>query len=735
MANDFVTASTAVTVPAAADVLYLGEESAGSYSDGYITLLNLMKLVTNGSSFSLARGYLITGSATGFGTTLDAGTDTYMLLGDGDDLNSVEMTGDCTISNTGVIAIGDGKVLAAELGVTAGTVTASRALVVDASKDIATLHHVTLNGNLVIGTTTLSETDLAKIDAITNGTAAASKAVVLDASKNINGIGSITSDSAVITNVSVGTSGTAGNLAVYPATANKGNLTLHAIDNAADHYVTITNASHGQASTYSLPDSGLASAYLVSTTAALSIAEADTLQGAVAGTQAASKVVLPDANVNIGVVKATELHIGATSTETQVTATGTELNYLDLTTGAGTAELSKAVVLDASADVTGINSLMATTLNAGKDASAGTINVFPATTVLGKIAIAAVDNGGNHTITITNASHGQASTYTFPDSGLATAYLVSTTTALSVGEADVLEGATAGTAVASKAVVLDASKDTSGINVLGAVTVNATDIDAGASGTAGTVDVFPTTGSKGKLSLAAVDSAADHTVTISNASHGQASVYTIPDVGAATGYLWSFAAAQTAQGVISRADLVQNDLARYEIPFYAWRVHDAPQTNLPGTSADDDLGLYGTTIGTNPPYIATSDLKAEGGNPTLRYARATVKLPAEYVDGQTITIRFKAGMITTIADDGCTLDLECYLTDDEDGVGADICTTGATTINSLTWANIDFTITPTSVVAGDTLDLRVRTSVSDAATGTAVIAGFGTAELLCDVKG
>ena len=69
---------------------------------------------------------------------------------------------------------------------TPGTVTASKAVVVDANKDIATLRHITLSGNLVSGSTTLSEADLAKVDGITNGTAAASKALVLDSSSELN---------------------------------------------------------------------------------------------------------------------------------------------------------------------------------------------------------------------------------------------------------------------------------------------------------------------------------------------------------------------------------------------------------------------------------------------------------------------------------------------------------------------------------------------------------------------
>ncbi len=50
------------------------------------------------------------------------------------------------------------------------------------------------------------------------------------------------------------------------------------------------------------------------------------LNGATAGTQVASKVVVADANVNTGVSKVTELHIGTSGAETQVLATGAEIN-------------------------------------------------------------------------------------------------------------------------------------------------------------------------------------------------------------------------------------------------------------------------------------------------------------------------------------------------------------------------------------------------------------------------
>jgi len=61
---------------------------------------------------------------------------------------------------------------------------------------------------------------------------------------------------------------------------------------------------------------------------------------------------------------------------------------------------------------------------------------------------------------------------------------------------------------------------------------NFTNIDLGASGTAGSLDIFPATAAKGKLTISAADNAGDTTTTLTNASQGGARTYTIPDAGA-----------------------------------------------------------------------------------------------------------------------------------------------------------------------------------------------------------
>lgn len=107
-------------------------------------------------------------------------------------------------------------------------------------------------------------------------------------------------------------------------------------------------------------------------------------------------------------------------------------------------------------------------------------------------------------------------------------------TTLSGSEIIVLDSVVAGTVAASKAVVVDSSKNISAFAAVGAV-----DYDAGSSGVAGTVDIFPTTASKGKIQIAAANSAGNTTTTITNASQAAARTYTLPDGGANANFVLS----------------------------------------------------------------------------------------------------------------------------------------------------------------------------------------------------
>jgi hypothetical protein len=154
---------------------------------------------------------------------------------------------------------------------------------------------------------------------------------------------------------------------------------------------------------------------------------------------------------------------------------------------------------------------------------------------------------------------------------------------------------------------------------------------------------------------------------------------------------------------------------------------DTPAAN------SDDLGIYAGTWGTHGRQVKSGDLKAAGS--TTRYLGLQVPIPAEYEDAETVTIRIRAGMETTVADVAATVDVEAYLPDGTGAVGSDLCSTAVQSINSLTDADKDFVITSTGIVAGDVLEVRVAVLVNDAATVTAVIAAIQEISLLADVRG
>ena len=157
------------------------------------------------------------------------------------------------------------------------------------------------------------------------------------------------------------------------------------------------------------------------------------------------------------------------------------------------------------------------------------------------------------------------------------------------------------------------------------------------------------------------------------------------------------------------------------VPFDSWRVWDAFTTNLPATPATDDLGLVGGTFTTNSPSIQTVDA---GGTSTTAYARAAIEVPQDYVSGQSFKIRFHAGMHTTIADTTCTLDLSVYRSDEERGISADLAAAAvANNIKSLTYADVDFVITATTLTPGDLLDVRISINVVDSGDLGADISG------------
>lgn len=146
-------------------------------------------------------------------------------------------------------------------------------------------------------------------------------------------------------------------------------------------------------------------------------------------------------------------------------------------------------------------------IQAGLSGTAGTLASFPAAASKGSLKIVGVANTNDDNVTISNALHGQASVYSIPDGGQATAEFIISDSA---GTQHITSG---------------------GLQVDGGSLL----AGLAAGGTAGSVTLFPATTANGNFRMLAVNAGADFDTTISNAaSVGQDQVITIPDSGAAT---------------------------------------------------------------------------------------------------------------------------------------------------------------------------------------------------------
>lgn len=109
-------------------------------------------------------------------------------------------------------------------------------------------------------------------------------------------------------NIQAGLSGTAGHFTSYPATASTGNLSLTAVANSGNYANVISNNGTGQATSWLLPDPGVASAQIAVSPATITSGNLISAQGTlglVQDSNIAANTVLtagfasPDTNANI----------------------------------------------------------------------------------------------------------------------------------------------------------------------------------------------------------------------------------------------------------------------------------------------------------------------------------------------------------------------------------------------------------------------------------------------------
>jgi hypothetical protein len=160
---------------------------------------------------------------------------------------------------------------------------------------VAASSSITAGSSFIIGSADMDETDLEKLDEVTNGTAAANKAVVLDGSKNIATLGTVGCGAITSTGAS-----TMGSLSVGAVSSS---ATLHAVG-AATFGGTVASTGSITAGNGLTVNSAVAALNAGATTTTLSASStlqavgAATLGGTlnVTGTLTHAAAVLPSAN-------------------------------------------------------------------------------------------------------------------------------------------------------------------------------------------------------------------------------------------------------------------------------------------------------------------------------------------------------------------------------------------------------------------------------------------------------
>ena len=451
--------------------------------------------------------------------------------------------GSSTITTTGAITGGSFVIGSADInendlesidGITAGTVAASKAVVVDANKDATGFRNITLTGELDAGSLDVSgnvdvdgtlETDALSI----NGTAVTSTATELNI---LDGVTSTTAE----LNILDGVTSTAAELNILDGKAflDEDNFASNSATGIASQQsikayvdgITATNIT----STGALNSGSITSGFgnidtgssTITTTGLISGGSLDIdnvlINGTTIGhTDDTDLITLADGVVTVaGEVSMTTLDIGGTnvtSTASElnaldgITAVVGELNALDLgSTAIGTAIASKAVVIDANKDYTGIRNFSIT----GNLSVGGTTTVVDTVTMNAQNAVlfeGATADAHETTLTIVDPTADR--TISLPNqSGTVPVLAAASNTAITSTpeELNILDGVTA---TAAELNILDGVTSTAAeLNILDGVTSTAAEINIldGVTSTAAELNILDgVTSTAAELNILDVD--------------------------------------------------------------------------------------------------------------------------------------------------------------------------------------------------------------------------------------
>jgi hypothetical protein len=416
-------------------------------------------------------------------------------------------------------------------GVTPGTVTAGKALIVDSSRDLASIRNLTSSGSIDIsnynGTTTglklegtlitSSAAEINTLNGVSAGTVTASKALVVDSNKDLSSLRNLT------------LTGTLSGVTTLTATTVAGTLST-----AAQPNVTSVGSLTG------LTTAGLT---LGSTAITATGSEINTLTGVSAGTVTASKVLVVDSNKDLSSLR--NLTLTGTLTANTLSGTLSTASQANITSTGNLTLPGSLTITNGTTLLNFSNTSSSSNFRLSIDSVSGNIDISnnnsSNSTLLSLYA-----NGKRQLTCINNNDYVNLPNHNGSSAGLQLAGTLVTSTA---AELNYLSGVTAGIAAASKALVLNGSSNiTTGINSLSATTLSATTLTGTLSTAAQTsiTSVGTLTGltvsSSGSTSLRIIDTGTTSVVNSLNVSHylssgtagigiGSAMLFNAPNAG------------------------------------------------------------------------------------------------------------------------------------------------------------------------------------------------------------
>lgn len=156
------------------------------------------------------------------------------------------------------------------------------------------------------------------------------------------------------------------------------------------------------------------------------------------------------------------------------------------------------------------------------------------------------------------------------------------------------------------------------------------------------------------------------------------------------------------------------------IPLHSLRAADMAVMGITETAGDHFLNLGTNTL--------TLDGEATISETEVSVSWLQYRIPYNYLPGGTFSITVNHVLTGAGTNNGSTIDFSVY--EQTDGaVGADLVTTAAQAMQKTTYVESAFVITPTGLVPGDELNIKLSTSVIESA-GSALAATIDRLEVV-----